>query len=99
MSRRLTEDRPRRRRRGVRTNLVKALAENSDGSLSHEFRHMLHEEMKKRGLNEVDLALGYGCSLENIYQLLDRGRDFKLETADKLCRALGLRLSISIQER
>jgi len=45
----------------------------------------------------ADVARAYGCSNENIAQLVGGGRDLKLGTAGHLCKALGLRLTIKLE--
>jgi plasmid maintenance system antidote protein VapI len=66
--------------------------------LASEFRRQFLEELKRRSLTMADVARAYGCSNENIAQLVGGRRDLKLETAGKLCKALGLRLTVKIEE-
>jgi DNA-binding Xre family transcriptional regulator len=54
--------------------------------------------MTRRGLREADLAQECGCSLENIRQIFEGGNGLRFDTADKLCRSMGLRLIMSLQE-
>lgn len=65
--------------------------------LASEFRRLFLEELRTRGLTMADVARAYGCSDENIQQLLARGRDLKLSSVEALCKAIGRRPTIRIE--
>jgi DNA-binding phage protein len=90
----------RRRRSGLRPKLRARLAQGipHDESLANHFRGLLIQEMIRRGVWESDLARECGCSVENIYQILDAERGLRFDTAERLCRSLGLRLIMTLQE-
>lgn len=90
----------RRRKRGLRPGLRAKLLDDRSGeeSLADSFRRLLLQEMNRRDLREVDLADACECSLENIRQIFDGGTGLRFDTADKLCRSLGLRLALSLEE-
>jgi DNA-binding phage protein len=46
----------------------------------------------------ADVARAYGCSHENIAQLVGGDRDLRLGTVGKLCKAIGLKITIQIEE-
>jgi DNA-binding Xre family transcriptional regulator len=54
--------------------------------------------MTRRGLREADLADACGCSPENIRQIFDGGDGLRCDTVDKLCRSLGQRVVVSLEE-
>jgi len=73
-------------------------SEVGDDSLASEFRRQFHEELGRRNLTMAEVARAYGCSSENIRQLLGGERDLRLGIADRLCRAIGVHLTIQIEE-
>jgi plasmid maintenance system antidote protein VapI len=73
-------------------------SEIGDDSLASEFRRQFLEELGRRNLTMADVARAYGCSNENIAQLVGGGRDLRLGTADSLCQAIGVHLTIQIEE-
>ena len=70
---------------------------NKERQLASEFRRLFLEELRTRGFTFADVARAYGCSDENIAQLLARGRDLKLSSIDALCKAIGRRPTIRIE--
>jgi DNA-binding Xre family transcriptional regulator len=62
-------------------------------SLADQFRGLLLREMDKRHITEADLARARGCSLENIVQIFNGRTGLRFDTAEKLCRSIGLRMS------
>ena len=72
--------------------------ESGGGSLASEFRRRIREELSRRRLTVADVARAYGSSHENIAQLVGGDRDLRLGTADKLCKAIGLKLTLQIEE-
>jgi methylphosphotriester-DNA--protein-cysteine methyltransferase len=97
-----TESQPirRRRRSGFRPALRAKLLEEirGDESLADQFRGLLLREMDKRHIREVDLARACGCSLENIVQIFNGRTGLRFDTAEKLCRSIGLRIVLSLKE-
>jgi plasmid maintenance system antidote protein VapI len=71
---------------------------NGGDSLASEFRRQFLEELGRRNLTMADVARAYGCSNENIAQLVGGDRDLRLGTADRLCQAIGVHLTIQIEE-
>jgi DNA-binding Xre family transcriptional regulator len=54
--------------------------------------------MDKRHIREADLARACGCSLQNIAQIFNGGTGLRFDTAEKLCRSIGLRIVLSLKE-
>ena len=86
--------RRRQRRVAQRRRLEKV---GRDNTLAGAFRRLFLNEMERDGIRDRELALAYGSSVENISQLLAGDLDLKLETADKLCRAINRRLVLIIE--
>jgi plasmid maintenance system antidote protein VapI len=72
--------------------------DNVGDSLASEFRRQFLEELSRRNLTLADVARAYGCSPENIWQLVGGERDLRFGTADRLCQAIGVHLTIHIEE-
>jgi DNA-binding Xre family transcriptional regulator len=91
----------RRKRSGLRPALrARLLAEvRDDESLADQFRRLLVREMDQRKIREADLAREWGCSLENIVQIFDGGKGLRFDTAERLCRSIGLRIVLSLKEQ
>jgi DNA-binding Xre family transcriptional regulator len=90
----------RRRRAGSRMALRAKLLEEirGDESLADQFRGLLLREMDKRHITEADLARARGCSLENIVQIFNGRTGLRFDTAEKLCRSIGLRIVLDLKE-
>lgn len=97
-----TESQPiRRRRRSVSrlTLRAKLLAEiRGEKSLADQFRCLLLCEMDERHVTEADLARAYGCSQQNIAQIFNGRTGLRFDTAEKVCRSIGLRIVLSLKE-
>ena len=90
----------RRKRSGLRPVLRARLLDETRGAecLADQFRRLLISEMDRRNVREADLARECGCSLENIVQIFDGGKGLRFDTAERLCRSIGLRLVMSLTE-
>jgi RNA polymerase sigma factor (sigma-70 family) len=89
----------RRRNRKLRPGLQMLMDNSRSGEPSAtKFRRLILQEMIKRGISEADLAKDCDCSGANIRQIFEGGGQLRFDTADKLCRAMGLRLIMILNE-
>jgi RNA polymerase sigma factor (sigma-70 family) len=96
----MPKDEPNRKRnRKLRPGLQALMGNSCSGEPSAtRFRRLILQEMIKRGISEADLAEACDCSGANIRQIFEGGGRLRFDTADKLCRAMGLRLIMILDE-
>jgi plasmid maintenance system antidote protein VapI len=73
--------------------MAKARTNSTRTAERHSLSGQLRDIIAARGLTAYAVAKAAGVDVRLVQRFLDQERDIRLETADKIARALGLRLA------